>query len=220
VIEQSGEKAAVGQQLSSPGFALPEQSMVGAERPREPYHGRAGEAQKPEGAPSPVTRPGTDMGRSLAQILIVLAGLLVLVNIPLNYRGAGLAQLKPDAASVVLYDGLLLKGSGPEIYRLEEHKLRWISPEAMTLYFRQHKVQVVEDTLLEEFGKGQPIRRLVRCQDSPTIYALESGQKRWVKGPPPENQAEAWDQVRLVSCEYLRRLPVGLPILEDTEPLR
>jgi hypothetical protein len=161
-------------------------------------------------------QPSSAMGRSLAQILIVLIVLLVLVNIPLtNYR-AGLVQLVPHTSAMVIYDGLLLQGSGPEIYVVQDYKLHWISSrEAFARYFNANNVSTVEDSFLEQFGRGQPIRRLVRCQDSPTVYALENGRKRWVKDPPPTNQASAWDRVELVTCTYLRALPTGLPIPED-----
>jgi hypothetical protein len=170
-----------------------------------------------ETTPSP--QPGLNTGRSLGQILILLVVLLVLVNIPVNYYGAGLAHLIPDATAMVVHDGLVLKGSGPEIYLLADHKLRWISsPEAFDEYFHPDSIRHVEDSLLEQFGHGQPIRRLLKCQNRPHIYALENGRKRWVKDPPPENRTKPWDKVHLVSCDYLRHLPDGLPIPEDTRP--
>jgi hypothetical protein len=183
------------------------------------------QAMDPEGAtpaddqrlPSP--QPSPAMGRSLAQILIVLVVLLVLVNIPLNSYRAGLVQLVPHNSAMVIHDGLLLQGSGAEIYVVQDYKLRWISsPEAFERYFRGGDVSTVEDSFLEQFGRGQPIRRLVRCQSSPTVYALENGRKRWVREPPPTNRAGAWDRIELVSCSYLRDLPPGLPVPEDAGP--
>jgi hypothetical protein len=169
----------------------------------------------------PAASPQSDaqLGRSLGQILIVLVVLLVLVNIPINFYGAGLAQIIPKATAIVIYDGMVLKGSGPELYVLEDHVLRRINnPEAFDYYLRQHKVHVVEDNVLESFGKGRSIYQLVTCPNSPHIYALEQGQKRWVKEPPTRNKAEPWDEVRLVSCAYLRQLPEGPSILEDAGP--
>jgi hypothetical protein len=176
----------------------------------------------PEGAtpiddqrlPSP--QPSPAMGRSLAQILIVLVVLLVLVNIPLSSLRAGLVQLVPHNSAMVIHDGLLLQGSGAEIYVLQDYKLRWISsPEALDRYFTVSSISTVEDSFLEQFGRGQPVRRLVRCPGSPTVYALENGRKRWVKVPPPTNQASAWDRIELVSCDTLRNLSTGLPVPED-----
>ena len=161
-------------------------------------------------------QPGANPGRSLAQILIVLVVVLVLVNIPLNKYRAGLIQLVPHNSAMVIHDGLLLQGSGPEIYVVQDYKLRWItSPEVFERYFNVGDVSTVEDSFLEQFGRGQPIRRLVRCQGSPTVYALENGRKRWVADPPLANQASAWDRIELVSCSYLRGFPAGLPIPED-----
>jgi hypothetical protein len=176
----------------------------------------AEEALPEDGQPSPSPQPSPAMGRSLAQILIVLVVLLVLVNIPLNSLRAGLVQLVPHNSAMVIYDGLLLQGGGAETYVVQDYKLRWISsPEAFRHYFNATDVRPVEDSFLEQFGRGQPIRRLVRCQDSPTVYALDNGQKRWVKDPPPANQAGAWDRIELVTCSYLHDLPTGRPVPED-----
>jgi hypothetical protein len=176
----------------------------------------------PEGAtpvddqrlPSP--QPSPAMGRSLAQILIVLVVLLVLVNIPFANLQAGLAQLVPHNSAMVIRDGLLLQGSGADVYVLQDYKLRLISsPEAFRHYFDVPGITTVEDSFLEQFGRGQPVRLLARCQDSPTVYALENGRKRWVKDPPPTNQASVWDRIELVSCDTLRAFPAGPPIPED-----
>lgn len=157
---------------------------------------------------SPPPQPQFNTGRSLGQILIVLVVLLVLVNIPLNY-GFGVAQLKPESAPVVVKDGMLLKGSGPQIYVLEDHKLRWISsPESFNRYFSQHRrINLVEDRLLQRFDQGQPIRYLVKCAAKPQVYTLTNGHKQLVKDPLPINQVRAWDKVHLVTCSYLQQLP-------------
>jgi hypothetical protein len=164
-------------------------------------------------------RPKINTGRSLGQILIVLVVLLVLVNLPINYDGIGLAHIIPDSTAMVIYDGLVLKGSDPEIYLLEDHKLRRISGrEACGSYFHSTNVRTVEDSLLEQFEQGRPIHRLVKCQNDSPIYALENGQKRWVENPPPENKAnKPWDKVYPVTCNFLDSLADGLPIT-DTYP--
>jgi hypothetical protein len=170
---------------------------------------------------SPPPRPNVNTGRSLGQILIVLVVLLVLVNLPINYYGLGMAHVAPDSTAVVIHNGLVLKGSGPgsgpEIYLLEDHKLRWISSrEARISYFYSDGARTVEDSLLEQFEQGQPIRRLVKCHNSALVYALENGQKRWVEHPPPEDKAnKPWDNVYSVTCSFLDGLPDGLPIPEN-----
>jgi hypothetical protein len=220
VSEQSGQRGAVSRQLSSLWLSIYEGPLTGTEYSAPlPRHRQTSEIQEPDTITnaSPLSpQPETSEGRSLGQIMVILVVLLVLVNIPISHYGAGLAQIIPDATAIVIDDGLILKGSGPKIYVLENYKLRWISsPEAFNYYFRQHNVQIVEDSLLEQLGKGQPIHRLVKCQGSPYVYALENGLKRWVKDPPAQNKSKPWDAVRLVSCDHLRNLPDGLPIPED-----
>ena len=165
--------------------------------PKEPGDGSNQISERPthpteSDAVSSTPQSQFNTGRSLGQILIVLVVLLVLVNIPLNY-GFGVAQLKPNSAPVVVKDGMLLKGSGPEIYVLENHKLRWISsPESFNRYFSQYRrINLVEDRLLQRFDQGQPIRHLVKCAATPEVYALTNGRKQLVKDPPPTNQARA-----------------------------
>lgn len=158
-------------------------------------------------------------GRSLGQILIVLVVLLVLVNIPINDASLGLAHLTPERTSLIIHDGLLLQPRGSEeIYRLENHQLRRISsPKTLRRYFNANNVQLVDGALLTQFGQGQPIRQLVMCPGDPHVYALENGQKRWVKEPPPmTSRTKSWDRVHPITCGYLARLPEGLPISENT----
>jgi hypothetical protein len=221
--EQNDKKVAVSGQSSSPRLSIDEQTAVGIDQ-SVPQRGhrtpsKTLEAAVIRGVPAASPQSDAHMGRSLGQILIVLVVLLVLVNIPINFHGVSLAQIIPEATAIVIYDGMVLKGSGPEIYVLEDHKLRWISsPEAFDYYFRQHNIHFVEDNLLEGFGKGRAIHRLVTCLNSPHIYALEQGQKRLVKDPSSRNQTNPWDEVRLVSCDYLRHLPEGSPVPEDAAP--
>jgi hypothetical protein len=208
VTGQIVQRVATSEQPAAAQLSGPEQRDAGAQASQDPV----------PGASCPTPEPAASPGRSLAQMLIVLVVLLVLVNIPLSIYGAGLAQLKPDTTAVVFYDGMLLKGSGPQSYLLEDHKLRPIAgAEAFDYYFQWRDVQIVEDGQLDQFGKGRPIRRLVKCQSSPDIYALENGQKRRLEVPPAQNTAQAWDEVRLYACDSLRALPEGPPILEDAE---
>lgn len=165
---------------------------------------------EPQNAPPEV---GLNMGRNLAQIVLALAALLLLVNLPVNLQGHGLAQLSPQATALTIYDGMLLRGSGPEVYRLEQHKLRRLSdPEAFkAAYFPQDNIHLVEDSLLTQFAQGQPIRRWLKCPSGPDIYALENGQKRLCPSgcASTANSAFRWDKPYRVSCETLRRLPDG-----------
>jgi hypothetical protein len=147
--------------------------------------------------------------------------LVVAVNVPLNRHGVSLARILPDSASLIVRDGMILKGNASEIYMLEHDELRWISSmdafEHLGLKWRD--VHVVEDGFLARFTLGRPIHILLKCEDSPHIYRLEAGQKRWIKDIATLlAEGHVWTDVRLVSCDYLRSFPDGPPIPEDAGP--
>lgn len=182
-------------------------------------------AQEPrpgeEGWTPPPPLPSINLGRTLGRLLLVLVVLVVLINVPVNRYGTSLARIMPDTAALVIRDGLVLKGSGPEIYVLEDNELRWISSlEAFEFFgYRWEQVHVVDDSFLEQFEKGRPIHVLLKCEGSPHIYALENGQRRWIKDIPTfEAEGYVWEDVEFVSCDYLRSLPDGPPIPEDAGP--
>jgi len=127
----------------------------------------------------------------------------------------------PDTAALIIRDGLVLKGAGPDVYVLQENRLRWISSlEAFEFFgYRWEQVHVVDDSFLEQFEKGRPIHVLLKCEGSPHIYAMESGEKRWIKDIPTfEAEGYLWEDVKFVTCQYLQALPDGLPIPEDAGP--
>jgi len=162
--------------------------------------------------PPPASQSGPNMGRSLGQIFIILVVLLVLVNIPFNSYSTGLAQLMPQSTAIVIREGLLFKGSGPETYVVDNYKLRQVSPEAMNEFFGHYrKINTVEDSLLQQFGQGPPVHWLLQCRTKPDVYAVEDGHKRRIIAPLP-NGVNSWDKVNFVSCSYLERLPDGPPI--------
>jgi hypothetical protein len=193
--------------------AAPE-PIATAEPTREPEPGE-------EGWTPPPSLPSINLGRTLGRLLLTLAVLLVVVNVPITRYGTSLARIMPDTASLVIRDGLVLKGSGSDIFVLEDDKLRCISSlEAFEFFgYRWEEVHVVDDSFLEKFEKGRPIHVLLKCQGSPHIYALENGQKRWIKDIPTfETEGYVWGDVKSVSCDYLRGLPDGTPIPEDAGP--
>ena len=180
-------------------------------------------AEKPaeESWTPPPPLPNINLGRTLGRLLIVLVVLVVLINVPITRYGTSLARIMPDTAALVIRDGLVLKGSGTGIYVLEDDKLRWISSlEAFEFFdYRWEQVHVVDDSFLEQFEPGQPVHVLLKCQGSPHIYALENGQKRWIKDILAFGaEGYVWEDVKFVSCDYLRRLPDGPPIPEDAGP--
>jgi hypothetical protein len=162
--------------------------------------------------------PSIHLGRTLGRLLLVLAVLVVLVNVPVNRYGTSLARIMPDSASLVIRDGLVLKGSGSDIYVLEDNRLRWISSLEAFEYFgyQWEQVRIVEDGFLAQFEQGRPIHILLKCDGSPHIYALENGRKRWIKDIPTfEAEGYVWEDVKHVTCHELVSLPDGPPIPED-----
>jgi hypothetical protein len=154
-------------------------------------------------------------------LALLVVALLILVNVPVNRYGVSLARILPETTSLIVRDGLVLKGSGPEIYILEEDKLRWVSSldafEHLGLSWED--VHVVEDEFLDNFEKGRPIHVLLKCRASPHIYRLENQEKRWIKDIDTFlAEGHVWEDVRFVSCQYLRELPDGPPIPEGAGP--
>lgn len=194
-----------------------EQRRVAERRPPAPREPKPGE----EGwEPSP-RLPSINMGKMIGRLVILVAVLILAVNIPVTRYGVSLARILPETTSLIIRDGLVLKGSGPEIYVLEQDKLRWISSldafEHMGLTWGD--VHIVEDDFLAKFEKGRPIHVLLKCRTSPHIYRLENDQKRWIQDIETfEAEGHVWEDVRFVGCEYLRDLPDGPPIPEDAGP--
>jgi hypothetical protein len=169
----------------------------------------------------PPRQPSIQMGKMLGRLAILIIVLIILVNIPVTRYGVSLARILPDSAALIIRDGLVLKGSGPEIYILEDDRLRWISSmdafEHLGLTWQD--VHVVEDAVLDKFEKGRPVHVLLKCQGSPHIYRLENDQKRWIKDIDTFlAEGHVWEDVRFVTCEYLRGIPDGPPIPEDAGP--
>lgn len=196
-----------------------------AEKPRARKAPPPKQQKKPkpgeEGWEPPVRQPTIDMGKMIGRLAILVTALLILVNIPVTRYGVSLARIMPEASSLIIRDGLVLKGSGPEIYVLEKDRLRWISSldafEHMGLTWED--VHVVQDQYLTRFEKGAPIHVLLKCRTRPHIYRLESGEKRWIKDIDTFiSEGHVWEDVRFVGCTYMRDLPDGPPIPEDAGP--
>ncbi|MCL7455171.1 MAG: hypothetical protein M8467_19220 [Anaerolineae bacterium] len=174
-----------------------------------------------EGWEPPPRQPSINMGKMIGRLAILVAALIIVVNIPVNSYGVSLARIMPEASSLIIRDGLVLKGSGPEIYVLEDDRLRWISSLDAFEHLRLtwEDVHVVDDAFLDKFEEGRPIHVLLKCQDSPHIYRLENDQKRWIKDIDTFlAEGHQWEDVRFTTCQYLRDLPTGPSIPEDAGP--
>jgi len=189
-------------------------------RPAEPLSKAEKErlAEFTELAAQPVT------GYYLAHILRLLAlGLLVIlivINLPL-FNGLALARALPDRQALIIRDGLLLKGSGPEVFVIENNHKRWVSSlDAFQHYgYVWDDVHLVDDSFLKQFPDDRPLHVLLKCEASPHIYRLENDLKRWIKDIPTFTaEGHVWEDVQFVSCDYLRQIPNGPPIPPDAGP--
>jgi hypothetical protein len=186
----------------------------------KPARPPAPKVEEPQPQPPP-RQPSIQMGKMIGRLALLVVALLVLVNIPVTRYGVSLARILPETSSLIIRDGLVLKGSSSEIYILESDKLRWISSmdafEHRNLTWQD--VHVVEDEFLAKFEKGPPIHVLLKCRTSPHIYRLENDKKRWIQDIETfEAEGHVWQDVRMVSCQYLLDLPDGVPIPEDAGP--
>ncbi len=181
---------------------------------------------EPEPEPEPELPPMA-IGPSHAVRLMVRMALgllvaIVLINIPFNRHGTTLATAMPDSAALVMRDGLVVKEEDEEeIYVYQDDRFRWISSlDAFEHYrFTWGDVHVVEDGFLDEFEKGPPLHVLLKCHSSPHIYRAEAGEKRWIRDIATfVAEGHVWEDVRFVSCGYLRGLPDGETIPPGSGP--
>ena len=166
----------------------------------------------------PQKLPSIHLEQMLGRLSLVMAVLLILVNIPFNRFGTSLARAMPDTASLIIRDGLVLKGEGEKIYVLENNKRRWITTlDAFQYYgYRWEQVRIVDEPFLNQFEEGLPIYLLLKCSSSPHVYALEDGKKRWIKDIPTfVDNGFLWEDIQFVSCSRLRAIPDGVPIPPD-----
>jgi len=72
---------------------------------------------------------------------------------------------------------------------------------------------------IQMLAYNEPVPILLKCNDSPHIYLLEDGQKRWIKDIPTfEARGYQWSDVHFTGCDDLRAVPAGPPIPPDAGP--
>jgi hypothetical protein len=84
------------------------------------------------------------------------------------------------------------------------------------LGYEWEQVHVVDDQFLQDFPEGRPIHVLQKCAESPHIYRIEDGRKRWIRDIATlESEGHAWGDVQIVPCVELSAKPSGSPIPPD-----
>jgi len=203
-VAQVAQRSDTGEPLENQDPLLPGEARDLAE-----YNAMAGQAVTP-----------ARLLRTLGLLATGLLGVLVLINLPI-FNGIPVARALPDRQAFIIRDGLVLKGSGPEVYVLESNQRRWISSlDAFEHYgYTWNDVHTVDDAVLERFPSGRPLHVLLKCPESVHIYRLENNQKRWIKDIPTlMAEGHVWNDVRLVDCARLRLIPDGPPIPPDAGP--
>ena len=163
--------------------------------------------------------PGS-LPRTLRLFAVGLVLAIILINLPI-FNGLALARALPDRQALIIRDGLLLKGSGPEVYMLQDNQKRWVS--SLTAFrllgHKWDEVHIVDDAFLAQFPDGRSIHALLKCADSPHIYRIERDQKRWIKDIPTfEAEGHVWADVHFVTCDELRAIPDGPPLPPGAGP--
>jgi hypothetical protein len=208
-----------------PSVSAPSEMVEAVEAPAEPLDEGQREPPpelEPEAEPLPLPPGPAHASRLMGRLALGLLVAIVLINIPLNRHGVTLATAMPDSAALVIRNGLVVKEEDDEkIYVYEDGQFRWISSlDAFEHYgFTWGDVHIVEDGFLDEFESGSPLHVLLKCQQSPHIYRLEEGSKRWIRDIATfEAEGHRWEDVRFVSCVYLRGLPDGETIPPGSGP--
>jgi len=188
--------------------------------PRAEKHPLAPPEPEPEPPPMPPGPPHA--ARFIGRLTLGLLVAVIAINIPFNRHGTTLATAMPDTASLIIRNGLVVKEEDdPEIYVYQNGKFRWISSlDAFEHYgYTWGDVHIVKDGWLDDFEIGAPIHVLLKCPDSPHIYRLENDVKRWIVNIETfEAEGHVWEDVRFVSCEYLRSIPNGETIPPGSGP--
>ena len=177
---------------------------------------------EPEPELPPMSSGPSHAARMMGRLALGLLVAIVLINIPFNRHGTTLATALPDSAALVVLDGLVVKEEDDEkIYVYQHDQFRWISSlDAFEHFgFTWGDVHVVEDGFLDRYEVGAPLHVLLKCDGSPHIYRLEGGEKRWIRNIETfEAEGHLWEDVKFVSCGYLRGLPDGETIPPGAGP--
>jgi len=193
--------------------ALPEPQVEARVHPLDP---------KPEPELPPMSPGPSHAARMMGRLALGLLVAIVLINIPFNRHGTTLATALPDSAALVVLDGLVVKEENDEkVYVYQNDQFRWISSLDAFEHFGYTwgDVHIVEDGYLDRFEIGTPLHVLLKCRNSPHIYRLENGEKRWIRDIATfEAEGHVWEDVRSVSCGYLRDLPDGETIPPGSGP--
>jgi hypothetical protein len=82
----------------------------------------------------------------------------------------------------------------------------------------QGQVEALPESV-QELVFEQPAPILLKCANSPHIYLLERGEKRWIEDIETfDDRGYVWGDVQLIPCGDLRGIPDGVPIPKNAGP--
>lgn len=138
---------------------------------------------------------------------------------------AGIFSFASRVHAAALSDGMLVRGSGPEVYVMENGMRRWIVSEGIfsDLELEWEKIRSVSDGDIAAYPRGKdivsgaryPDGMLVRGGadlggDGKKVYLIEKGTKRWVETERDFNNLRLdWGFVMDISPEKLKRVSQG-----------
>jgi predicted acylesterase/phospholipase RssA len=113
--------------------------------------------------------------------------------------------------------GLLLRGSGPEIYVLYGGSKLWIRsmPAFNGMGYTAADVLTVPDGVLAKLPQDRPADgTLLATKGDPKVFVMLDGQRRWVTGPAVlDRDAPVWDSswphIRYIPSDTLAAIPAG-----------
>lgn len=122
-------------------------------------------------------------------------------------------------AAIALANGILVKGSEPEVYFMENGMRRWITSEKIfnDFEFQWDRIQTVSNEDITSYPRGKDITyasqypegALVRA-DGVKVYIVERGARRWVETEQDfTNLGLDWRAVQDISSKRLARVSQG-----------
>lgn len=126
-------------------------------------------------------------------------------------------------AAVALANGMLVRGSGSEVYFMENGMRRWIVSEKVfnDLVFQWDRIHIISDEDVLNYPRGKditsgsqyPNNALVRA-DGVKVYIVERGARRWVETEQDFiNLGLDWRAVQDISPTRLARVSQGKTIV-------
>lgn len=139
-------------------------------------------------------------------------------------------------AFFALNDGTLVRGSGPEIYFLDNGMTRWIpDPATFDLFeLNWNAVSVIPDSDLAAYPKGKVFDRNSRYPDGTLlrgsvdgggdgtkVYQVQGGARRWIETEQDFIRlALQWSAVQDVSLKKLKSVSEGKSLKDAQAPIR